>query len=64
MYTNRVFGTTKRVLFSEVSSFQGVLISEVPLYSGTVLHVCGGIGISMCIISRASQSASESSPEK
>ena len=26
MYTNKVFGTTKCVMFIEVSSFQGVLI--------------------------------------
>ena len=33
MYTNRVFRTAKGVLHSEVSSFQGVLIREVPLYT-------------------------------
>ena len=31
MYTDRVFGTAKCVLFIEVSLFQGVLIREVPL---------------------------------
>ena len=31
MYTNMAFGTAKSVLFIEVSSFQGVLIREVPL---------------------------------
>ena len=30
MYTNRVVGTAKCVLFIEVSSFQGVLIRGVP----------------------------------
>ena len=33
LYTNRVCRTTKCVPFIEVSSFQGVLIREVPLYS-------------------------------
>ena len=32
MYKNVAFGTAKSVLFIEVSSFQGVLIREVPLY--------------------------------
>ena len=32
MNTGRVFGTAICVLFIEVSSFQGVLIREVPLY--------------------------------
>ena len=31
MYTNGVFRTAKCVLFTEVSSFQGVLIKRVPL---------------------------------
>ena len=34
MYANRVFGTTECVLFIKVSSFQGVLTREVPLYKG------------------------------
>ena len=37
MYTNRVFGTAKCVLFIEVSSFQGVLIREIPLY--IIMHI-------------------------
>ena len=32
MYANRVFRTAKVVLYIEMSSFQGVLITEVPLY--------------------------------
>ena len=31
LYTNMAFGTTKSVLFIEVSSFQGVLIRGAPL---------------------------------
>ena len=34
--TNRVFGMAKSVLVIEVSSFQGVLIREVPLYTPTL----------------------------
>ena len=34
------FGTAKSVLFIKVSSFQGVLIREVPLYTNLVLCVC------------------------
>ena len=39
MYTNRVFGTAKCVLFIEVSSFQGILIREVPLYKAKVKDI-------------------------
>ena len=45
MYTNRVF-RTECVLFIEVSSFQGVLIREVPLYiklRRTLKHVDAGL---------------------
>ena len=43
-----VFGTTKNVLFIEVSSFQGVLIRGVPLYlfvfaKCTYMHICKSI---------------------
>ena len=33
LYTNMAFGTAKSVLFIEVSSYQGVLIRGVPLYT-------------------------------
>ena len=38
MYTNRVFGTAKCVLFIEVSSFQGVLIIEVASFQGVLIR--------------------------
>ena len=40
------FGTAKSVLFIEVSSFQGVLIREVPLYTiyGSVADQWGRSG--------------------
>ena len=42
MYTNRVFGTAKCVLFIEVSSFHGVLIKGahcIYIYNGPLVTV-------------------------
>ena len=47
------FGTAKSVLFIEVSSFQGVLIREVPLYTHSPeigSHVLEEIGVN-CVVS-------------
>ena len=38
MYTNRVFGVVKCVLFIEVSSFQGVLNQGFQLYEYLLRH--------------------------
>ena len=48
MYSNRAFGTAKCILFIEMSSFQGVLVREVPLYAQTVCthalsHCCTSV---------------------
>ena len=48
MYTNRVFGTVKCVLFIEVSSFRGV---RLPLYNActnVILYIHVYIGIQHC----------------
>ena len=40
MYTNRVFGTAKRVLFIKVSSFQGALIkNEFHHHSSCLVYI-------------------------
>ena len=46
MHTNRVFEAVKCVLFIEVSSFQGVLIREVPLY--VYMHGLYGVFVISC----------------
>ena len=46
MYTNRVFGTAKCVLFIEVSPFQGVLTYIGTIYVGT--YVCTYTYTEMC----------------
>ena len=50
MYTNRVFGTAKCVLFIEVSSFQGIPIQRLDPTVCSVLSL--GVMIRSVLISR------------